>query len=224
MKKVLETIRLPDLISIANGALGYASCLMILEGYLKLSAIAILFASILDGIDGTVARNIEFSSFGKILDSFFDLISFGVAPALLVYKLSSSDLSIAISSAFVICGALRLARFTISSKENFSGLPITASGITVVLLFLSNLPINLILLLMIILSALMISDLKYLKVRDLRALFIFLILLLSIILTTLISAENFSKIFSLISLFLIFIYILSPFWRCLIERSRNSSF
>jgi len=210
MRKTLETIRLPDIISAANGVLGYAACLMVIEGYLRLAAVTVIFAAILDGVDGTVARSIEFSQIGKMLDSFADLISFGVAPALLVYRFHSSDISIAITSAFVICGALRLSRFVVLSTENFTGLPITASGIFISLLFLSGSPPFLTLLIMAVLAALMISDLKYPKIRDIRPLAVLLVSLLLTSVSALLSAEMPVKIFSFLSLLLILLYIFLP--------------
>lgn len=210
MKRTLQTIKLPDLISVANGVLGYAACLMALENFLSMAAATIIFASVLDGIDGTVARKIEFSDIGRVLDSFSDLISFGVAPALMVYRLNSSELSIAVSSAFVICGALRLARFTVMTSENFTGFPITASGLLISLLYILGTPSSLLTLLMAILSALMISEVEYVKIRDFRALSVLLFFLIMTIAGTLLSLERISKIFALLSLSLILLYLVSP--------------
>jgi len=210
MKRTLQIIKLPDLISVANGVLGYAACLMALENFLSMAAATIIFASILDGIDGTVARKIEFSDIGRVLDSFSDLISFGVAPALMVYRLNSSELSIAVSSAFVICGALRLARFTLMTSENFLGFPITASGVLVSLLYLTGAPSFLIILSMTVFSVLMISEVEYVKIRDLRALTLLLLLLIMTISGTLLSLEKLSRISASLSLLLVLLYLISP--------------
>src|SRR5207248_5130694 len=81
------------------------------------AAVAIFFGSFFDAFDGRVARLTRTQSdFGVELDSLADVISFGVAPAILVYKWALSGLGIggiAISSIYAACGALRLARFNV---------------------------------------------------------------------------------------------------------------
>lgn len=105
----------------------------------------ILVAVVFDMLDGFVARLTKsVSEFGKELDSLSDLVSFGVAPAVLVYTSflpSESQLTVAASRInvipaifFVICGALRLARYNVyqsGQRDVFTGLPIPAAGVTV---------------------------------------------------------------------------------------------
>ncbi|EAX46558.1 CDP-diacylglycerol--serine O-phosphatidyltransferase [Thermosinus carboxydivorans Nor1] len=88
-----------------------------------------------DGLDGRVARYFKVSSeFGKELDSLCDLVSFGVAPAILAYAFILKDFGVAgylAAAAFATCGALRLARFNVNTtkvKGYFMGLPIPAGG------------------------------------------------------------------------------------------------
>jgi CDP-diacylglycerol--serine O-phosphatidyltransferase len=108
------------------------------------AALAILFAMFFDGCDGRVARLTKTQSdFGVQLDSLADVVSFGVAPALLVYKWALSGLGFLgafLSFAFLACGALRLARFNVLAARNphggggafFVGLPIpVAAGVLV---------------------------------------------------------------------------------------------
>ncbi len=108
------------------------------------AALAILFAMFFDGFDGRVARLTKTQSdFGMQLDSLADVVSFGAAPALLVYKWALAPLGFAglfISFAFAACGALRLARFNVLAMRNphggggsfFVGLPIPlAAGVVV---------------------------------------------------------------------------------------------
>ncbi len=108
------------------------------------AALAIFFAMFFDGFDGRVARLTKTQSdFGVQLDSLADVISFGAAPALLVYKWALSPLGFAglfIAFAFAACGALRLARFNVLAARNphggggsfFVGLPIPlAAGMLV---------------------------------------------------------------------------------------------
>lgn len=106
------------------------------------AAFAILGAIICDSLDGTVARLTKsVSEFGKELDSLCDLVAFGVAPAVLIYHAYLREEQIAgsalgrtgsfIAIFFVICGALRLARFNVYQsgfRDSFTGLPIPAAG------------------------------------------------------------------------------------------------
>jgi len=108
------------------------------------ASVAILFAMFFDGCDGRVARLTKTQSdFGVQLDSLADVVSFGAAPALLVYKWALSGLGflgVFLSFAFLACGALRLARFNVLAARNphggggafFVGLPIpVAAGVLV---------------------------------------------------------------------------------------------
>ncbi|WP_426747832.1 CDP-diacylglycerol--serine O-phosphatidyltransferase [Myxococcus faecalis] len=112
--------------------------------HLYQAALAIFFAMFFDGFDGRVARLTKTQSdFGVQLDSLADVVSFGAAPALLVYKWALAPLGFAglfVSFAFAACGALRLARFNVLAARNphggggsfFVGLPIPiAAGMLV---------------------------------------------------------------------------------------------
>ena len=122
----------------------------ILENW-KLAALLIIIASILDFFDGWFAKKLrgEGTSFGAELDSLSDVISFGVAPGILIYLWSTFELGSlgwSISLFFVICSALRLARFTadiyiapknIDSKIYFVGVPSPgAAGICLLPVFI----------------------------------------------------------------------------------------
>lgn len=139
-KKIFVII--PNLFTICNLLLGCLSLVYASEGYFKMAAIMILFSVILDGMDGKVARKLDVSSlFGKELDSLSDLVSFGVAPALLVYQqMLHKDFGIwglLVVLLFIVCGALRLARFSVLNiSEYFLGIPITAAGGLVALISL----------------------------------------------------------------------------------------
>ncbi len=111
----------------------------------KFSATLIFFALVFDMLDGTVAKLTHSTSeFGKQLDSLCDLVSFGVAPGVLIYtaflqeSLQHGAVTAPIGSVlaiiYVICGALRLARFNVyqsSRRDYFTGLPIPAAGVTI---------------------------------------------------------------------------------------------
>lgn len=135
------------------------------------AALTICMAALFDMLDGRVARALNASSpFGKELDSLADVVSFGVAPALLMYEHvmrehALSWLWMAVAGLFVCCGAARLARYNVSGSSSrfFVGMPIPAAGLAVTGLAIYPSKINLELLAIIVLFAalLMISTLRY---------------------------------------------------------------
>src|SRR6476469_9390457 len=122
----------PSLFTIGNIFCGYYSVISTIRGNWDLAAILIGIGYILDGLDGRIARLTKTSSdFGLQLDSLADVITFGVAPAMLAYSWGFSanesldgvvakhinQLGSVASFAFVVCGALRLARFNLLAKK-----------------------------------------------------------------------------------------------------------
>lgn len=127
---------LPSILTTFGMFAGFYSIIASINGDFTLAAISIIVAMLWDALDGRVARltNTQ-SDFGAQYDSLADLVSFGVAPALLVYEWSLSDLGrIGWLAAFIFlaCAALRLARFNtqvgISDKRYFQGLPSPAAA------------------------------------------------------------------------------------------------
>ena len=127
---------LPSILTTFGMFAGFYSIIASINGDFTLAAISIIVAMLWDALDGRVARltNTQ-SDFGAQYDSLADLVSFGVAPALLVYEWSLSDLGrIGWLAAFIFlaCAALRLARFNtqvgISNKRYFQGLPSPAAA------------------------------------------------------------------------------------------------
>ncbi|MCC2683574.1 MAG: CDP-diacylglycerol--serine O-phosphatidyltransferase, partial [Paenibacillaceae bacterium] len=123
-----------------------------------------------DGLDGRVARALNAQSeFGKELDSLSDVISFGVAPAFIMYVVAFSDVNPAlawiVTAIFPICGALRLARFNVVAgvPGYFIGLPIPAAGgvLCTLALFHKDIPVYVLLISSVLLSYLMVSTVKY---------------------------------------------------------------
>lgn len=108
---------IPSIITLTNLLLGIVSLIYTMKQDFRMSAYMILLAMILDGMDGKIARRLDASSaFGKELDSLSDLVSFGVAPAILVYASNLENLGfmgLIIALAFALCGAIRLARFNV---------------------------------------------------------------------------------------------------------------
>ena len=134
-RKLKRTIYiLPSIFTVGNIFAGFLSLIATLSGEYEKAAIAIGIAVILDGLDGRVARLANVSSdFGVQLDSLADVISFGIAPAVLVYSWGLVDFGrFARFSAFVflICGVMRLARFNtqLGELKHFAGLPIPAAA------------------------------------------------------------------------------------------------
>jgi CDP-diacylglycerol--serine O-phosphatidyltransferase len=147
---------LPNALTLINICIGLSSIKFALDTKFELSIIAIIFAAIFDTLDGRVARLLKGTSLvGKELDSLADLISFGVAPAFIMYFWSLNNLGKfgwLLTMIYVVCVALRLARFNVSSnlepswKDNyFEGVPSPAGGILILMpLIFSLSEINLI--------------------------------------------------------------------------------
>lgn len=130
----------PSVFTVMNMVSGYVSIVMAGEGNFIIAGWLIFVAAFFDTIDGFVARLTNSSSeFGVELDSLSDLVSFGAAPAYLVYQFGLSTLGMPLglvfSSLLMIGSGLRLARFNINlidyHKDSFSGLPTPAQAMTV---------------------------------------------------------------------------------------------
>ena len=135
---------LPNAITLIGVCIGLTSIKFALDGKFSLSVVAILFAGLMDALDGRIARLIKGTSkMGKELDSLGDVISFGVAPAFIMYfwNLQYLDkLGWFVCLMYVVCVALRLARFNVNSEEEpswkdnfFEGVPAPAGGIIVLM-------------------------------------------------------------------------------------------
>jgi len=173
---------LPTLFTVGNLFCGYLSIWASIRGTFESAAALVIVAAVLDALDGRVARlTNSTSAFGEEYDSLADLVSFGVAPAVLAYSWGLADfhrLGWMASFLFVVCGSMRLARFNIQTKvvdkRYFVGLPIPAGAATIVTLVLAT-PDGLVsrvwmtglLVLTIVVSYLMISTIRYRSFKDL---------------------------------------------------------
>ena len=164
------TKSIPNLFTIGNLFLGVIAIIMAFNDEPNSAALLVIIAMLLDGLDGRVARALNAQSeFGKELDSLSDVISFGVAPAFIMYQAAFQDVSPAmawiVTAIFPICGALRLARFNVIDgvPGYFIGLPIPAAGgvLATLALFHGELHFSLLLLSTLALSFLMVSNMKY---------------------------------------------------------------
>ena len=135
---------LPNIMTLVGVCIGLTSIKFAFDGRFELSVIAVLIAAIIDGLDGRIARLIKATSkVGKELDSLTDVISFGVAPAFIMYFWALDNIGRfgwLISLIYVVCVALRLARFNVSSggepswRDNFfEGIPSPAGGVLVLM-------------------------------------------------------------------------------------------
>ena len=136
----------PNFVTVVALCAGLTAIRMAFEDRYGLALAAIVFAAILDGIDGRLARLLKGTSrFGAELDSLSDFVNFGVAPALILYFWGLHDLKSGgwiAAMAFAICASLRLARFNVMSEDPdrpawaanfFVGVPAPAGAIIVLL-------------------------------------------------------------------------------------------
>ncbi|MDF2682328.1 MAG: pssA [Brevibacillus sp.] len=162
---------LPNILTVSNLFLGVLAIILAFRGdeFVDYAAITVIIGMLADGLDGRVARMLNAQSeFGKELDSLSDVITFGVAPAFIMYVVVLNDfnwLGIFITAIFPICGALRLARFNVQAgvPGYFIGLPITAAGGVLATLALYHQVFNAVMLAvsMLLLAFLMVSKVKY---------------------------------------------------------------
>ncbi len=134
---------LPNILTLGGVCLGISSIKFSIDGNFSLAVTLILCAAILDALDGRIARLIKGTSdFGKELDSLTDFVSFGIAPAFLLYFWELNNygkLGWAITLIYSVCCVLRLARFNLTKidkqqewKNNFfEGIPSPAGGLLI---------------------------------------------------------------------------------------------
>ena len=171
---------LPNLITTGSLFAGFYAIVASMDGRFYAAAWAILIAMILDGLDGRVARMTKTTSgFGVQYDSLADLVAFGVAPGIMTYLWALKDFKQfgwAAAFLFVVCGALRLARFNVQQgtfdPRYFNGLPIPAAAVMVAasVAFYHELDAvaqgsKFILGMMYVLSFLMVSNIKYISFK-----------------------------------------------------------
>jgi CDP-diacylglycerol---serine O-phosphatidyltransferase len=168
---------LPNWFTVGNLFLGIIAIIMVFNGHADAASMTVIAAMLLDGLDGRVARALNAQSeFGKELDSLSDVISFGVAPAFVMYVAAFQDLFPAlgwiVTAIFPICGALRLARFNVTDgiPGYFLGLPIPAAGgvLCTLALFAAYIPTFVLVICSLGFSALMVSNVKYPSFKQIK--------------------------------------------------------
>ncbi len=207
MTSIFGLVRIPDVVSLVNSLLGFGSILMAFQGRFSVSVVLILLAAVADGLDGFLARRTRTGPLGLDLDSLADLVSFGVAPAVLAWTTFGSWIW-ALGGVYLICGILRLARFnvTVPGEAFFLGMPITAAGTILALSVLLD-GVLLTSLLIVVLSALMISSVTYPKFRDPRYLTFAFLVVLAVLVSWLVGDQD---LWAMIAFLALLGYMISP--------------
>ena len=173
-------LAIPDVISILNLVFGFLAILMVMDNHLTYASLCILVAVVFDSVDGWVSRKLNRDDkfgFGKNIDSLADIVSFGVAPSVLLYYmgLGMSDWAAyllgIVAVLTLVCGMLRLTRYNvIADKINyhgFVGFPIPGTAIILATYYLSGLfNVGVAAILMLFAAYLMISTIRYPKVDN----------------------------------------------------------
>lgn len=173
---------IPNAVTVGSMFCGFLAIIYAASGRFEKASIAIAISILLDGLDGRVARKLNATSrFGVEFDSFADLTSFGVAPALLAYHWCFRELAdefgVAVTFFYALCAASRLARFNIDSdnQSKFTGLPSPgAAGAVAAMVYMSpvvtqsHLMVGIGTVVMISLGALMISRVEYASLKRVK--------------------------------------------------------
>lgn len=161
---------LPCLLTLLNLLSGLFSLIFILKGRLIMAVVMFASAAFFDSVDGRVARRLDaVSELGKELDSLSDLLSFGVVPALILYQVIArynfkfDIIEFIFPAIYIICGALRLARYNILNiKQHFLGMPIPVAGSLLLIAIFSLKDFSyLVIAASLIISILMVSSFKF---------------------------------------------------------------
>jgi CDP-diacylglycerol---serine O-phosphatidyltransferase len=157
--------QIANILTFINLALGLIAILFAIDSNYSLSSLFIIIAALTDRFDGMIARKLNTTStLGKYLDSNSDLISFGMAPGLLIYLALLKEygpIGIAVSFLFIMGGAFRLARYNaVDFSGYYVGVPITIAGaiLAVSIFAIPYIPAIIFLLLTLLLAYLMVSN------------------------------------------------------------------
>ncbi len=225
---LLQLLRLPDFVSLSNLFFGISAISVAHSGSFDLALIFLILAAIADGADGYFARKFGGGVLGEQLDSLADAVSFGVAPALLIYfNFGGEDLIVTIFAYFyALCGVLRLARFNVipTKMAGFEGLPITAGCVMLasyMLLGGSLVRIDFLLVLTLALSLLMVSSVAYPKIRNFKLLAFIAFVFFAMVLLFFIDLQ-YMRFFSPLPFILMLVYMLSPFLKVPLLSNANN--
>ncbi|MEE3323776.1 MAG: CDP-diacylglycerol--serine O-phosphatidyltransferase [Methanosphaera sp.] len=216
---ILKMVGIADIASLLNAVSGMLAIIMAFYQNSILSALFLILAVVFDAIDGPLARRFPSPSkdvFGETMDSLADAISFGIAPAIIIFELFNTPLMIIASILLLCCGILRLSRYNtiITEQEGptktFIGLPIPVSSFMLSLLLFSQInQASLILIIMSVIAILMISTLEYPKIKNIK---IFGVCGLLLLVTLILPLNNMLfHVPSIILIILVLGYLILPF-------------
>lgn len=189
-------IAISDIVSLLNMASGFLAIIFSINQELNIAAILMIIAIMFDSADGWVARKVNRQDelgFGKNIDSLSDIVSFGVAPAIFLYSCINTTpgifqiIVVLVSLLIVVCGVLRLTRYNVIAgkidTQDFIGFPIPGISLIMASFYLSGLFNPYVaLILAIIVSLIMISNIRYPKFDNMPLIAISCILILLLIL------------------------------------------
>lgn len=175
----------PSFVTVVGIFCGFLAIVSAFKGNFVYASRCILIAVVLDGLDGRIARRLNATSpFGREFDSLSDVVSFGVAPAVLVYcwafVRTADEFGVLVVFLFLVCGATRLARFNVAAteeevKSGFTGMPIPGAAAAIVsVVFCFPEPVHNqmliagIMLYMVFIGVLMVSTLPFFSVKKLQ--------------------------------------------------------
>jgi CDP-diacylglycerol--serine O-phosphatidyltransferase len=225
----------PSLFTTANVLCGYIAVVRSLQGDFVMASVALFIAALLDRLDGWVARLTGTSSdFGVQLDSLADVISFGMAPALMVHMWALSELpkiGAWVPFLYLAAGSARLARFNIQSpvqdKRYFVGLPIPAAAcVLAACVFYNPTPVRdpmtsgLVAVLVVLLAVLMVSKVRYRSFKEIdlrRRMRWVMVILVALVYFVVASSPEF------VALILSFTYLLSGLVPRLLSQGRHET-
>lgn len=155
-----------DAISLISAMFAFLSIIIIFRtGNYYIASLLLIACVILDFLDGKVARAFgDANEFGKNIDSLVDVLSFGVAPAIFMQQFLSG-FYVFLPCLIILGGIYRLARYNVSKDSAYTGMPITANGLIIPIVYLTGFFIpNVIIILSVILPILMVSNIRIKKV------------------------------------------------------------
>lgn len=217
---IIKMMGVADLASLGNALSGMFAVITAYYNQPIYTALLLILAVIFDAIDGPLARKFPSNTkevFGETIDSLADVISFGVAPAIILFELFNNFLMLIPSVLLLSCGVLRLSRYnTIITEQTgptktFIGLPIPVSSFMLSLILISQIQNQyLIIIIMSIIAILMVSSYKYPKIKNKLVFIVSGILLIPTLIIPL--NQMLYNIPSMILILLVLGYILTPLY------------
>jgi archaetidylserine synthase len=200
-----------------NALCGTTAILLLLNEFTYIAPILVLIAAVADGVDGHIARCIASSDIGGNLDSLADVVSFGLAPIIIIYSFYGDTGAYILGAAlcfYFLCGLLRLARFNTvqTGLSSFSGLPITAGGIILssyALMGETYFNMYVATIISIITGLLMVSNVTYQKARDKNVLATIALLFAAVIISFILDIAYMHP-FAMVLMALMTLYVISP--------------